>query len=65
MKDNLKRELLQRRMSRKEFLSIIGGSMLMVFGLGRLYTLLQNKPQDLPKLGQQTSNGFGSRKFGA
>jgi hypothetical protein len=64
MKDNLRRDLLQRRMTRKEFLGIIGGSMLALFGLGRLVSLLQQTPKTNEVVHTDPVRGFGSRKFG-
>jgi hypothetical protein len=59
MKDNLRKDLLQRRMTRKEFLGILGGSMLVLLGFGRFMTLLQHNAQ--PK---EAPQGFGSKRFG-
>jgi hypothetical protein len=60
MKDDLRKDLLQRRMSRKEFLAILGSSMLVLFGFGRLMNMFQHAQSK----SSEASKGFGSRKFG-
>ena len=66
MRSILGKELLAKRMTRKEFLQHTGGALAVLFGLSNLLALFGDaeKPQVAQKQAN-TSNGFGSRKFGA
>jgi secreted PhoX family phosphatase len=65
------KELLDKEMSRKDFLKVAGMGALSVFGGARVvsYMLSNTKPapqQDtVAKQTGQATHGFGSRKFGA
>lgn len=60
---NQVKELVDKEMSRKDFLKFMAGGALVLFGVNNLlsYFLQSKSPssQNLP-----TSHGFGSRKFG-
>ncbi len=67
MKDEIRIKLLNKSMTRQEFLQFVGGSVLILIGLGNAIALLGHvkktaltaeKPQ------APASHGFGSRKFG-
>ena len=62
------KELLQKQMSRKEFLQIVGMALLTIFGVNNLISLLlrsNQQPQNITQTGKvPTSHGFGSRTFG-
>jgi hypothetical protein len=53
-------------MTRKEFLQIVGASLVVLLGAGNFLKFLQ-PPQTEQQAGdsKQASHGFGSRKFGA
>lgn len=51
-------EVLQQRMSRKQFLQYIGSGLLVVFGVSNVIKLLQ------PSGKQRVSNGYGSSVYG-
>lgn len=59
-------QLLDKEVSRKEFLQFVGGGVLVIFGLNNLISYISqfNRPatSDAPV---EASNGFGSRRFGA
>lgn len=61
--------LLAKKMTRREFLQVVGGSLLILFGLGNVIAVLTH----VKKIGQPTQtklaqneaiHGFGARKFG-
>lgn len=57
-------------MTRKEFLQLIGGSVVVLFGFGNLIAAIEhlNKTADTTgskKVSSDANHGFGSRKFGA
>ncbi len=55
-------ELLNREMSRKEFLQHVGSGLLVLFGISGLLKALT---QQQPKIGRQTNNmGYGSSAYG-
>lgn len=68
MKNDVHLKLLKKNMTRREFLQFVGGSLLVLFGLGNVIALLghvkktalTDEVKPVP-----TSNGFGTRKFGA
>lgn len=58
-------KLLQKEVTRKEFLQCVAGSLIFVFGFHNLLSLLQRYRQaDQPRQPEALS-GFGTRKFGA
>lgn len=62
------KELLAREMSRKEFLQLTAGAVIALLGVGNFikYLLAHSRRADNgQKIAGKTSNGFGSRKFGA
>lgn len=68
MRGDIHKKLLQKEMTRKEFLQFAGGSLFVVLGLTNLGALLHHftKIADNPRpLTPEASHGFGSRKFGA
>lgn len=62
------KELLAKQMTRKEFLQIIGVGILTVFGVSNFLSLLGSRSQPTVRSREVASNdssrGFGSRKFG-
>jgi len=67
MRSDLQKKLLQREMTRKEFLQFAGSSLLILFGLSNFLTLVNHlsKPAKVTTTSDQATHGFGSRKFGA
>jgi len=67
MKNDVHLKLLKNNMTRREFLQFLGGSVLVLLGLGNLLALmghvkktaLSDEVKPAP-----SSNGFGTRKFG-
>lgn len=60
-------KLLDKQMTRREFLHFAGSSVLILFGLQNILALLQHskKVAEAPQAEPVKSNsGFGSRKFG-
>lgn len=61
-------KLLDKQMTRRDFLQFVASSALVLFGLGNIIALIShtkkvaNEPQQTVS---QASTGFGSRKFGA
>jgi hypothetical protein len=67
--NNLHKKLLQKNMTRKEFLQLIGGSVVVLFGFSNLIALVEHLSKttttaDVNEV-STASHGFGSRKFGA
>lgn len=67
MKDDLHDRLLQREMTRKEFLQYTAGAAVVLFGLGNVLSFLfpfakSVLPDKVDKT--ESRHGFGSRKFG-
>ena len=62
----MRRALLDREMTRKEFLQIVGGSLVVLFGVANFIKLIQQyaRPQSQKQANAEASHGFGSRKFG-
>jgi len=53
-------------MTRKEFLQIVGASLVVLLGAGNFLKFLQPaQPEQSASAAKQASHGFGSRKFGA
>lgn len=68
MKDDIQHKLLVKKMTRQEFFHFVGGSLLVLFGLGNIIALISHvkKTTDTDtKQAVDASHGFGSRKFGA
>jgi hypothetical protein len=66
MKNDLRNQLLQREMTRKEFLQWVAGACAILLGFGNLLSLLTRYSKTEEKTVQATDrHGFGSRKFGA
>lgn len=68
MNKETRTKLLDKAMTRREFLQFAGSSVLILFGLQNILALVQHtkKVTEAPKPVEtaKTSNGFGSRKFG-
>lgn len=66
MRDDLRRSLLEREMSRKEFLQVAGGSLVALLGMTNFAEMLINgnkpAPQKVPN--KDTKYAFGIRRFG-
>jgi hypothetical protein len=61
-------KLLNKKMTRREFLQFTGSSLLVLFGLGNIFAVLNHAKQTASSSQMDTakaSSGFGSRKFGA
>lgn len=60
-------KLLQKEVTRKEFLQCVAGGLIFVFGFHNLLSLLQRYRQADQVQPHQTDalSGFGTRKFGA
>lgn len=65
MKGTVRRALLDREMTRKEFLQIVGASLIVLLGAGNFLKVIQPQQKDKVVDATQASHGFGSRKFGA
>ena len=68
MWDELHKKLLQKELTRREFLQFLGGAIVIVIGFGNLITLMKHftKTAEPDKVANtDTNNGFGTRKFGA
>jgi len=68
MRGDMHKKLLQKEMSRKEFLQFAGGSFIVLLGLTNLGSLLNHfaKVADTSHtVTREANHGFGSRKFGA
>ena len=68
MRGDSYKKLLQKEMTRKEFLQFAGGSLFVLFGLTNFLALLSHfaRTADAPRItAVQANHGFGSRKFGA
>ncbi len=68
MRGDIHKNLLQKEMTRKEFLQFAGSSLVILFGLTNVLALLNHftkaaNSTTIPNL--EASHGFGSRKFGA
>ena len=64
MRDDFRNRLLNKEMTRKEFLQYTVGALLVVFGFGNLLSLLTHRVKDKVSPGDDSRHGFGSRKFG-
>ena len=60
-------KLLDKQMTRREFLHFAGSSVLILFGLNNILAVINHskKVAEAPPVEQtKSSSGFGSRKFG-
>lgn len=60
-------KLLDKKMTRREFLQFTGSSVLILFGLSNIIALINHTQKTSEAPAAETakaSNGFGSRKFG-
>ena len=66
MKLGTRAKLLDKRMTRREFLQFTGSSLLILFGLSNIIALIDHtkKTVDPTVAEKKTDTGFGSRKFG-
>jgi hypothetical protein len=64
---NTRAKLLNKKMTRRQFLQFIASSLLVVVGLGNLIALLEHTrlTANTPESPAPANHGFGSRKFGA
>jgi len=66
VRGDLKKSLLEREMTRKEFLQVAGGSLVGLLGMANFAQLLINgnkpAPQKVPN--KDTKYAFGIRRFG-
>jgi hypothetical protein len=68
MWDDLHKKLLQKQLTRREFLQFLGGALVIAIGFGNLITLVKHftKTAETPEVAStDTDKGFGTRKFGA
>jgi hypothetical protein len=64
--NDLHHRLLEREMTRKEFLQYSAGAIVVLFGFGNFLSLFKTHlTQDKRLAQQEAQHGFGSRKFGA
>jgi hypothetical protein len=67
MRGDLRKKLLEKEMTRKEFLQFAGGSLLVLLGLTNVLALFSHLSRSVesPKVAStEASHGFGSHKFG-
>lgn len=58
-------EIIERELSRKDFLKFIGGGIVVLFGMHNLINYVAHFHRaSTPKAAVETSSGFGARKFG-
>ncbi len=69
MRDNLHKKLLQKQLTRREFLQFAGASVVVLLGFGNLIALIRHvtkTAEPAPSTAKtDRDQGFGSRKFGA
>ncbi len=56
--------LLEREVSRKEFLSYLGAVLIGVIGIGRLLRLAETQHMPMPGKPQRRSIGYGASTYG-
>lgn len=60
---NQLQSLMQKEISRKEFLGVLGLALVSIFGLGHVVKLLTGKSLDKhPLFGDDTATAYGGRK---
>lgn len=64
MRDDIK-DILNKQMTRKEFLRYAGGTLVMLLGLSNLLSFLRQPTRTIVQTQVDDRHGFGSRKFGA
>lgn len=68
MNKETRTKLLDKAMTRREFLQFAGSSVLILFGLSNIMALLHHTKKmaevQTPKETAKAGSGFGSRKFG-
>lgn len=65
MRGTVRRALLDREMTRKEFLQIVGATLVVLIGAGNFLKVMQPQQADQKTTAdRQASHGFGARKFG-
>lgn len=68
MNKDTRTKLLDKTMTRREFLQFAGSSVLILFGLSNILALINHTKKvtevSAPKETAKASSGFGSRKFG-
>lgn len=67
MRGELYKNILEKQMSRKEFLQLVGSSFVVLFGFANVISLWDRftRPQQPSQvITTEASHGFGSRKFG-
>jgi hypothetical protein len=64
MRDDIK-DILNKQMTRKEFLRYAGGTLIVLLGLGNLLSFLKQPTRTVVQSPAEDHHGFGSRKFGA
>ncbi len=57
-------EILQRAMTRRQFIRFMGAAAVGVLGLTNVAAVLKKPNQALATVARLSSKGFGSRKFG-
>lgn len=57
-------EIVGRELSRKDFLKLIGGGIIVLFGMNNLINYVAHFRTSTPKATVESSHGFGTRKFG-
>lgn len=61
----IKNKLLEREVTRKEFLIYISMALLSLFGISNFLSLITgHRMPDLDRITGNSSDGFGSRRFG-
>jgi hypothetical protein len=64
MRDEIK-VILNKKMTRQEFLRYTGGALLVLLGFSNLLALLNRPTKTAVQPKTDNQHGFGSRKFGA
>jgi hypothetical protein len=67
MDKKTQKKLLDKQMTRREFLQFAGASLLVLFGLSNIIALINHakRTAETPTIAEEkASTGFGSRKFG-
>jgi hypothetical protein len=59
------KELLQREITREQFIRYVGVASVGLLGFGNVIALLKKPEHGLPPAPAKGTAGFGSRKFGA
>ena len=63
MRGNLPRAMFEKQMTRKEFLQVVGASVVVTLGIPNFLKMMQRKPTlDAPT--KPAKAGFGANRFG-